>query len=139
MDRAPVKAPYRRTSVEHMGTAFRQKLSYERGNKSRIKSVPGEEKSPGGDCAKVVGWRLSLHSLCVSSMLRSTLVCSPNGPKSQDIGGPAAAEAAGVSGPEAESPPPRSVGIYAIASLNKHKTESVKCKSRHKADRQGNK
>ena len=82
----------------------------------------------------MVGWRLSSHSLCVSSILRSTLVCSPNGPKSQDTGGAAAAEAAGTSGPERGPPPPRSVGIYAIASLNKHKTESIKRTSRHKAE-----
>ena len=49
MDRTPVKAPYRRTRVEHMGTAFWQELSYEGSNKSRIESVPGEEKGPGGD------------------------------------------------------------------------------------------
>jgi hypothetical protein len=38
VDGTPIEAPYRCSGVEHMGTAFRQKLGYERNN---IESVPG--------------------------------------------------------------------------------------------------
>jgi hypothetical protein len=40
MDRTPVKTPYRRSSVEHVGTTFRQELSCERSNEGTMVSAP---------------------------------------------------------------------------------------------------
>jgi hypothetical protein len=117
MDWTPVKAPYGRTSVEHMSTAFRQELGYERCNEGRNCISDQRKKALRKQQTGMVNAqrasRESSHSLCVSSVLRLTLVCSPNGPKSQDTGG----EDAAAARPSEPVPSPPSVGIYAIPSL----------------------
>jgi hypothetical protein len=73
MDRTPVEAPYGRAGVEHMGAAFGQEL----GCDSLSTKVSPDE-------------RVTLHNFCAWSISSLTLVCPPNGPKSQDTGEAAA-------------------------------------------------